>query len=399
MKIVYFYQYFSTPKGSWGTRVYEFSKEWVKQGHEVTIVSSIYTKSDLTAKKLIEDQYFDGIHVKVINVVIDNKQSILKRIWTFIQYSFFSSYYALTLKADIVIASSGPITVGIPALIARYIRGRKLIFETRDLWPEGAIELGIITNPLIKKIAYWFEKICYKASSYIITLSPGMTQDIKRRFNIKNIDDVTNAANISLFSTPVEFKSNTLIPKSYAIYTGNIGRVNNSYWLYLAAKELKLLGREDIIILLIGEGQQREELEELAKKDNVHNFIRLGLMSKYLLVSYIQNAFVSLVPLKGSPILDTSSPNKFFESLAAGIPVIQNTQGWMKDFLQEYGVGLTLDPNDPKQLAKALIQMKDNTEETRQMGVRSSKAAKECFDKDYLANKMLAILIKVHEYN
>src|SRR5690606_33689730 len=98
----------------------------------------------------------------------------------------------------------------------------------------------------------------------------------------------------------------------------------NSYWLYLAAKELKLLGREDIIILLIGEGQQREELEELAKKDNVHNFIRLGLMSKYLLVSYIQNAFVSLVPLKGSPILDTSSPNKFFESLAAGIPVIQN---------------------------------------------------------------------------
>lgn len=399
MKIVYFYQYFSTPKGSWGTRVYEFSKEWVKQGHEVTIVSSIYSKSDLTAKKLIEDQYFDGIHVKVINVVIDNKQSILKRIWTFIQYSFFSSYYALTLKADIVIASSGPITVGIPALIARYIRGRKLIFETRDLWPEGAIELGIITNPLIKKIAYWFEKICYKASSYIITLSPGMTQDIKRRFNIKNIDDVTNAANISLFSTPVEFKSNTLIPKSYAIYTGNIGRVNNSYWLYLAAKELKLLGREDIIILLIGEGQQREELEELAKKDNVHNFIRLGLMSKYLLVSYIQNAFVSLVPLKGSPILDTSSPNKFFESLAAGIPVIQNTQGWMKDFLQEYGVGLTLDPNDPKQLAKALIQMKDNTEETRQMGVRSSKAAKECFDKDYLANKMLAILIKVHEYN
>src|SRR5690606_12281167 len=138
--------------------------------------------------------FFDGIHVKVINVVIDNKQSILKRIWTFIQYSFFSSYYALTLKADIVIASSGPITVGIPALIARYIRGRKLIFETRDLWPEGAIELGIITNPLIKKIAYWFEKICYKASSYIITLSPGMTQDIKRRFNIKNIDDVTNAA-------------------------------------------------------------------------------------------------------------------------------------------------------------------------------------------------------------
>lgn len=173
MKIVYFYQYFSTPKGAWCTRLYEFAKEWVEQGHEVTVVSSVYSKSDLEAKKLIEDQYFEGIHVKVINVLIDNKQSFLKRIWSFIQYGVLSSYYALTLKADVVIASSGPITVGIPGLLAKYIRGRKLVFETRDLWPEGAIELGIIKNSLLKKIAYWFEKICYKASSYIVTLSPG----------------------------------------------------------------------------------------------------------------------------------------------------------------------------------------------------------------------------------
>src|SRR5690606_7683215 len=123
---------------------------------------------------------------------IDNKQSTLKRIWSFITYSVLSSYYALTLKADIVIASSGPITVGLPGLIARYIRGRKLVFETRDLWPEGAIELGVITNPLIKKLSYWFEKVCYNASSYIITLSPGMTSNIKQRFKIDNIDDVTN---------------------------------------------------------------------------------------------------------------------------------------------------------------------------------------------------------------
>jgi len=114
MKIVYFYQYFSTPKGSWGTRVYEFAKEWVKEGHEVTVVTSVYSKSDIKAEKLIEDQYFEGIHVKIINVTIDNKQPFLKRIWSFIQYSLLSSYYALTLPADIVIASSGPITVGLP---------------------------------------------------------------------------------------------------------------------------------------------------------------------------------------------------------------------------------------------------------------------------------------------
>ncbi len=98
MKILYFYQYFSTPKGSWGTRVYEFAKEWVAEGHEVTVVSSIYSKSDLQAERLIENQVFDGIKVKVLNIRIDNKQSFLKRIFTFLAYSILSSWYALTLK-------------------------------------------------------------------------------------------------------------------------------------------------------------------------------------------------------------------------------------------------------------------------------------------------------------
>lgn len=395
MKILYFYQYFSTPNGSWGTRVYEFAKDWVEQGHEVTVVSSIYSKSDLKAEKLVEDQVFDGINVKVLNVVIDNKQSFTKRIWSFIKFGILSSYYALKLPADVVIASSGPITIGLPGLVAKYIRGRKLVFEARDLWPEGAIELGIIKNEFVQKFAFWFERVCYNASSFIITLSPGMTQNIKKRFGFEKVDDVTNAANIGLFSSPKIFNGK-IKPKSYAIYTGNIGMVNNSHWLYLGAKELLRLGRNDINILLIGEGQQREELEELAKAEGISNFIRLGLMPKNDLVSYVQNAFVSLVPLKGSPVLDTSSPNKFFESLAAGVPVVQNTQGWMKDFLIEHNIGYTIDPDDPKELARILIEMHDNLLKTEEMGKQAFLVAKEYFDKSHLSNKMLKILEKVN---
>lgn len=396
MKIVYFYQYFSTPKGSWGTRVYEFAKNWVEQGHEVTVVSSVYSKSDLKAEKLVEDQYFEGIHVKVINVLIDNKQSTIKRIWSFILYGLLSSYYALTLKADIVVASSGPITVGLPGLVARYLRGRKLVFETRDLWPETAIELGMLKNRTLQKLCYWFERRCYRASSYIVTLSPGMTKNISQRFGIIRIDDVTNAANIALFSNKVPFQSDVVQPGKYAIYTGNIGMVNNSYWLYGAAKCLKQAGSDDIKIILVGEGQQREELEQLAKQEGIDNFIRLGLMPKTELVGYVQNALVSLVPLKGTPVLDTSSPNKLFESLAAGVPVIQNTNGWMKDFLGEHRVGFTLDPDDPKCLADQLIWMEAHPDEVKAMGKRSYEAAIKYFDKDYLADKMLKILTTTH---
>src|SRR5690606_11809373 len=108
---------------------------------------------------------------------------------------------------------------------------------------------------------------------------------------------------------------------------------------------------------LIGEGQWREELIAKAAAEGIDNFIRLGLMPKRELTAYVKNALVSLVPLKGTPVLDTSSPNKFFESLAASVPVIQNTKGWMMDFLDKYQVGFTLDPDDPKALAEKLIWM------------------------------------------
>jgi glycosyltransferase involved in cell wall biosynthesis len=391
LKILYFYQYFSTPKGSWGTRVYEFASQWVKEGHDVTVVTSIYSKSDITTSQFIDNQIIEGIKVKVLNIKIDNKQSIIKRVQSFLQYALISSWYALTLKADIVIASSGPITVGIPGLLAKWFRRRKLVFETRDLWPEGAIELGIIKNPILIRLCYWFEKICYKSSDLIVTLSPGMQTYIKQKHNHVNVISVTNAANIELFSTPKLFPEGFLFlkPKKYAIYTGNIGEVNNSTWLLDAAEELSQRGRNDLVILLIGEGKLREELEFKAKQKKLNNFYRLGLMPKDQLVPLIQHALVSLVPLKGTPILDTSSPNKFFESLAAGVPVIQNTQGWMKVFLDIHGLGFTIDPNRPDLLAECLIEIDNNPLLLDSMRPKAISIAQQEFDKNKLAQKML----------
>lgn len=394
MKILYFYQYYATPKGSWGTRVHEFAQEWVKQGHQVQVVTSIYSKSDLKASRFIEHQNFDGVDVTVINVRIDNKQPFIKRIYTFLAYALCSIYYALFAQADVVVASSGPITVGIPGLVAHLIRGKKLVFEARDLWPEGAIELGLIRNKWIQKVAFWLEAKCYTSSSLVVALSIGMRQNIERRFPGVRVIDVTNAANIPLFSTPVEFEGRGLLkPKKYAIYTGNIGVVNNSLWLLEAAKELKKRGRTDIKILLVGEGQQRELIQAEIDKHHLSNLLVWGLMPKTDLVGLIQHSMVSLVPLKGSPVLDTSSPNKFFESLAAGVPVIQNTQGWMKDFLIENEVGFTLDPNNPIQLAEKLIELDQEGEKLHEMGQKAKVLAARLFDKNYLASKMLDGLI------
>ena len=394
MKILYFYQYFSTPRGSWGTRVYEFAREWINDGHEVTVVSSIYSKSDLKSKHFIENHEYDGIKVKVLNIYIDNKKPKLKRIWSFLQYAFVSTWYALTLHADVVIASSGPISVGIPGLAARFLRGRKLVFETRDLWPEGPIELGILKNTLLKKIAFKIQRKCYDASCLIVALSPGMRDFIKKNNNHANVISITNAANIDLFTNETLFHQiEGIQKKKYAIYTGNIGEVNNSTWLLNAARILTKMGRNDIKILLIGEGQQRIELVAQAKRENINNFIYHELMPKCELIPYIQNALVSLVPLKGTPILNTASPNKLFESLAAGVPVIQNTDGWMKELIDRHHVGFTIPADDAKCLANTLIELDANPSYYNEMKYNAILLAKSEFDKKVLSNRMLASII------
>nr|WP_290427009.1 glycosyltransferase [Algoriphagus limi] len=198
-----------------------------------------------------------------------------------------------------------------------------------------------------------------------------------------------------MFSTPAPFQGEGFLEKKkYAIYTGNIGQVNNSLWLLEAAKVLQEKGRTDLKILVVGEGQQREYIQEQISKYQLETITIWGLMPKVKLVGLVQQAMVSLVPLKGTPVLDTSSPNKFFESLAAGVPVVQNTKGWMKDFLNQYQVGFTLNPNDPVELAEKLIELDSQKGLLEEMGQRARKLAALEFDKDFLASKMLNAIEK-----
>jgi glycosyltransferase involved in cell wall biosynthesis len=395
LKIVVFYQYFATPKGSWGTRYYDFASEWVKAGHDVTIVTSIYSKSDLVADKLLSNQTVSGIQLKVINLKIDNKQHFIKRVWSFIAYAVISTWYALTLKCDLVIASSGPITAGLPGLVARYIKRRTFVFEVRDLWPDGAIELGLIKNRVLINLAKRLEKSCYDASQLIVTLSPGMRTEVLNRVQNKPVISITNAADIELFGVHKALNSNVVIQRKYIVYTGNLGRVNNSLWLVEIAKELKVKCQNEIKVLLIGEGQLKEKIIQLKEKYELSNLEVLPLMPKEELVPFIQNALFSLVPLENTPILNTSSPNKLFESIVAGVPVIQNTTGWIREFLENNNIGYTLAATDAHGVAELIQNALKQPDLIENMSNTAKLVGKQNFDKNNLAQQYLNALLQI----
>lgn len=385
MHLLYLYMYFTTPAGSWSTRVYEFAKNWVKAGTTVTVVTAVYEKSDLNPTKFIEKRNFEGIQVIIINILISNKQPFLKRVYTFLVYAIIASYYSLKLNYDVCLASSGPITTWIPGLLSKLIRRKKLALEARDLWPRGAIELGILNNKFLQKIALGLESYAYKKADLIIALSSGIKEEIIQKCAFTNTIVVPNGANISFFQNTKKQKSNSKI----AIHTGNIGPLNNSMLLFNAARILHQR-KSDIKILLIGDGQQKDELLTLQEKEQLTTFQLLDKIPKLELVTYLKDAFVSLCVFKDTPICDTFSPNKLFESLAAGIPVVQTTQGWIKTFLEKEKCGFTCSASSPEELADLLEKLALKDLETEQQN--ALKTAQLYFDKDFLSQKMLYAL-------
>jgi glycosyltransferase involved in cell wall biosynthesis len=394
MKILYFYQYFTVPQGSYSTRVYEFTRRWVQAGDSVTVITSVYDKSGLTPKGLISRFDIEGVDVRVINIRLSQKHGIASRLQSFIAYALLSSWYALTLPADVVVCSSGPLTAGFPGVLARYVRHLPFVFEVRDLWPEGAVQLGVIRNKLVIALARSFEKKCYRAASRIVALSDGMADWIRQRYGFKHIEVVPNASDNALFGAD----GHGSLPewtegKKLVLYTGAIGAMNDCWQIVKMAECLQARQESGIEIVLIGDGKDKAELEEYAQKAQLKNIRFLGSVPKGEVSTWLNNASCALLAFKAVPVLDTVSPNKMFDALAAGVPVVQSTQGWIKNLLEREQCGITVPTDQPEAMADAVQKLASDDPLRATMAANARRVARELFDRDLLATKMRNVLV------
>ena len=396
MKILFFYQYFTTPQGSWSTRAYEFARRWVAAGDEVTVVTSVYDKSDLRPHGVVERFEIDGVDVRVINVRLSNKHGKVQRIATFLWYALVSSWFALTVSADVVLSSSGPITVGIPGLIARYLRRRPLVFEVRDLWPEGAIQLGVLRSRVMIRIARAFEGLCYRSSRAVVAASPGQAAWVSQRCPSCEVEVVPNASDNELFgeAEPPANLPDGLRGKKLVIYTGTLGLIDNCIQIVEAAKILADRGEDEVAIVFIGDGKERTMLEEAAGQRGLANTHFLGLMPKTEVARWVRASSCMLISFLPVPVLDTVSPNKLFDAFAAGVPVVQTTQGWIKDLLDREECGITVPPGDAEAMMDAILRLVRDDQLRERMGRNAKRVALEQFDRDMLAERMRRVLLE-----
>lgn len=393
MKIVYIYQYFGTPKGSWSTRVYELTRRWVKEGHEITVITAPYEKSDIKVKGLISRQKFEGVNLIIINSADNNRVNFVYRTYKSFIFTIFSIFYIFRLKYDVVISSSGPITVGLPMILAKLLLKKKTVFEVRDIWPDGAIELGKIKNKILIKILSKFEKICYEKSDIIVSASKGMKSNIEEKINNKKIIVIPNASDLQLFDIERTYPLN-FPPKmedhKVILYAGSMGLMDECKTAILAMKGFE---NSKLSLVFLGDGSERKELELISKQVNNPNIYFYGLIPKNEVVKWYSIASLSLVGFKNLPILSTSSPNKMFDSFAAGVPIIQNTNGWIKELVEDYNCGYNVEYENVESYKEIYNQILNF--DIKNKSYNAKKLAKEVFNRDILAVNYLSYLLNI----
>ena len=384
MHILYFHQYFQTVKGNSGTRSYNMAKALIKAGHTVTIVcgSSLNGNTGLNTSftKGFRRGIVDKIDVIECDLNYSNHLNYKERIKIFFKFTLFSIKIVFKEPADVVFATSTPLSISLPGILARWFKKKIFIFEVRDLWPEIPKAMGVISNKLIIFTANLLENFSYRSANQIIALSPGIAGSInKKGININKITMIPNFSDFNLFTKntlpvrPEGIGNDDLM----AIFVGTHGLANGLDSVLDAALVLKKRGNKDIKFVLIGDGKMKNKLKERAKNQKLDNILFFNSIPKDKLISTLKGADIGMQILANIPAFYYgTSPNKFFDYIAAGLPVLINYPGWLADLIKDNKCGYAIDPNNPEIFADVLINASKNIKELKIMGANSKNLAK-----------------------
>ena len=399
MKVLYFHQHFSTPKGAAGTRSYEMARALIRNGHSVTMVCGSY-QSGVTGlnepmRRGVRRGVVDEIDVIEFNLAYSNSDNFFKRAFTFIKFSWQGTVIALRENYDVLFATSTPLTAAIPGIAARWLRGARFIFEVRDLWPELPRAMGVIRNPMVLSAISLLEWTAYRSAHRLIGLSPGIVAGIARRAPKKNVSMVPNGCDFEAFAggqkpwRPESVSGSDLM----AVFAGTHGIANGLDAVLNVAAVLKARGRSDIKLVLVGSGKLKPGLQARALRDALDCVIFHDPVPKTRLAGLLRDADIGLQILANvEAFYDGTSPNKFFDYLAAGLPIMTNYPGWLAGKVAEYECGFAVRPEDPEALADALCAAADNRAALRAMGERAAVLGHAEFDRSELSARFVDVL-------
>lgn len=393
MRITYIHQHFVLPGEPGGSRPYEFARRMAAAGHEVTMICGRDEAMDKTV---------DGIHVRRLAIPYRNEMSKRERIVSFLNFLVRASVVSARVPADVVYASSTPLTVAVPGIVAKFTQRAQLVAEIRDLWPEVPIKLGYLNNPVAIFLAKQLEKAFYAASSEVVALSPSMADGVKEVAPKKRVTVIPNASDFERFDVPAEQRAAFRKEQGWgddvvAVYAGGFGMSYQLEWLVDLAAQLRRDGVENVRFVLLGQGSDSDALYQRAKNAGLDaDAMFLGRQPKEDVAKYVSAADIALSPLRDDPCLEGNSLNKVFDAMAASRPVVFNHGGWLEEAATEHDAGWRLSRDIPT-AAKRFAEIISDRDEMRAAGQRNRELGEKRFARDSLYNQLIEVLNRVRK--
>jgi len=403
MNILLIHQYFLEENDPGGSRWNEFTRVWSEQGHTVTVLGGMMhyngkeKKSEYKGKLFVKKQQ-GTVTVWRCHVSEAYNKHFLGRLWGYFSF-MFSSFYAGLFKAkgrfDVVIVTSPPLFVGVSGYLVSRFRRVPFVFEVRDLWPESAIDTGVLTNKLIIKLAYWVEAFIYKRAALINVLTPAFYKTLKEKKGIpeRKLIQISNAADFSLsekllndFDREAFRNEHELDGRFVITYVGAHGVANCLEQLLDAGEVLK---DTNVLFLLIGQGMEKDRLKKLAEERKITNVRFLDSVPKAEVFRYILASEMGASVLKKVDTFKTVYSNKTFDYMSCRKPILMAIDGVSRELVEAAGAGTYVEPEHTEEYSRVVrMYLADPTRLVRE-GESGYRFAKENFDREVLAKKYL----------
>ena len=397
MHLLLIHQAFSAPNDPGGTRHYEFARRLHAMGHRVTVVTSPY--SYLTGEEKIDRASLDGINVRFAPTISGLHDSYVRRVLVFLTFMVSSVFTAFAVsEVDVVIGTSPPIFQAFSAWIVAALRRSPFLLEVRDLWPEFAIELGMLRNPLLIYLARALERFLYRRADHIIVNSPAYRDYLLAKgIQESVISLVANGVDASMFHP--EDRGETfrcefgLEGKVVVMYAGALGIANDIDCLLRAASHVRQ--DPEIVFVIVGNGKELSRLQHEAKSMDFGNVRFVPAQPKQRMPEVLAAADVCIATLKDIPMFRMTYPNKVFDYMAAGRPTVLAIDGVIREVIEAARGGLFVPPGDDDTLAETILKLRDSPELRREMGRNARNYVALHFDRDTRARKFAELLIQV----
>ncbi len=398
MHILLIHQAFAALDEPGGTRHHELARFLVSKGHQVTVIASpvSYLTGSASPKGV---ETLNGITIIRPRVYAAHHKSFFHRLLAFFSFALSSFFAGLAVQnVDVVWGTSPPIFQGWTAWLLARLKGAKLLFEVRDLWPDFAIAVGVLKNPTLIKMSLWLERFLYRHADQVMVNSPGYVEHVASR-GAQRVELIPNGADPGMFNPldlGAQFRiANNLKNKFVVLYAGAHGISND---LEIVLESACLLARRlDIQFILLGDGKEKANLQARARELGVKNVLFLPPVPKSGMGAALAGADACLAILKPLDEYKTTYPNKVFDYMAAGRPVLLAIDGVIREVVEAAGCGLFCEPGNPQALAEAVLKLAANRDAALRMGLSGRAYLEEHFSREALAEKLEKLLVEMEK--